>query len=184
MKNKTKGEMSFSQRMVLKLNKDLSVILMKPGQDLYFRYTPKLEKLLKIMFDDGSSDSPNHWTRDEEKYKFITDVVKPILLYSIRNPNDYRKRLLVDNDQTPGPDQEYYDDFYPELDAKILEEQGYFKGETNTTIFAPQLTLFFIILRMSGWMSSGEEAQKDHEDVESFPEQHRGDEETTNSEAL
>ena len=178
-----KNKMLFSQREDLQLNADTKITLMKPGQDLYLRYAPKLEKVMKILFGKKEGDSILPWTENEDEYNYVNSVIKPILIYSIRNPSDYKKRLLVDNDQVPGPDQEYYDDFNPVLDAKVLEGQGFYKGaEDNTKIFTPQLTLFFIVLRKSGWMSSDEDT--DVKEVESFPEEPDGDKEITNSEIV
>jgi len=182
MINTMKNKMLFSQREDLQLNADTKITLMKPGQDLYLRYAPKLEKVMKILFGKKEGEAILPWTENEEDYKYVNSVIKPILIYSIRNPNDYRKRLLVDNDQSPGTDQEYYDDFNPVLDAKILESQGFYKNaEDNTKIFTPQLTLFFIVLRKSGWMSSDDETTKENDEIETFPEKPAGDEEATDS---
>jgi len=177
------SRMLFSQKEDLQLNEDTKIILMKPGQDLYLRFAPKLEKVMKILFGKKEGDSILPWTENEEEYNYVNSVIKPILIYSIRNPNDYKKRLLVDSNQIPGPDQEYYDDFNPVLDAKILESQGFYKNaDENTRIFTPQLTLFFIVLRKSGWMSADEDT--DVKDVETFPKKPNGNEETVNSEAV
>jgi hypothetical protein len=178
-----KNKMLFSQREDLQLNADTKITLMKPGQDLYLRYAPKLEKVMRILFGKKDGETILPWTENEDEYNYVNSVIKPILIYSIRNPNDYKKRLLVDNDQTPGADQEYYDDFNPVLDAKTLESQGFYKNaEENTKIFTPQLTLFFIVLRKSGWMSSDEDT--DVKEVETFPEKSDGDKEITNSETV
>jgi hypothetical protein len=178
-----KTKMLFSQKEDLQLNADTKITLMKPGQDLYLRYAPKLEKVMKILFGKKEGDSILPWTENEDEYNYVNSVIKPILIYSIRNPNDYKKRLLVDNDQTPGADQEYYDDFNPVLDAKILESQGFYKdAKEDTKIFTPQLTLFFIVLRKSGWMSSDEDT--DTKEVETFPEEPDGNKEITNSETV
>lgn len=181
--NNMKNKMLFSQREDLQLNADTKITLMKPGQDLYLRYAPKLEKVMRILFGKKDGESVLPWTENEDEYNYVNSVIKPILIYSIRNPNDYKRKLLVDNDQTPGADQEYYDDFNPVLDAKTLESQGFYKNaEENTKIFTPQLTLFFIILRKSGWMSSDEDM--DVKEVETFPEEPNGDKKITDSETV
>ncbi len=175
-------KMIFSQRKELKLNADTKVIIMKPGQDLYLRYAPKVDKMMRLMFG-GKNNS--EWIENEESYNFVNDVMKNILIYSLRNPNDYRKKLLVDNDQVPSADQEYYEDFNPVLDGKILESQGCFKTiEDDTKIFTPILTLFFIVLRESGWITTNEESTKENEEVDSFLEESEGNEEINNCESL
>jgi len=179
-----KNKMLFSQREDLQLNADTKIILMKPGQDLYLRYISKIEKVMKIIFKKTDGDvTPMSWTDNEEEYKYVNSVIKAILLYTVRSPNDYRRRLLVDNDQSPGADQEYYDDFNPVIDAKILKDQGYYDNEIekNTKIFTPQLSLFFIVLRKSGWYPSIEDSKQEAEDIETFPEKPDGDEEVTDS---
>lgn len=178
-------KMFFSQREEIQLNPDTKIIIMKPGQDLFLRFAPKIDKLIKVLF--GKKDTLLSWTESEEEYAFVNSIVKPILIYCLRNPTDYRRRLLVDQDQTPGPDQEYYEDFNPVIDAKILESQGYFKNPEDggsSKIFTPQLTLFFIILRKSGWISTEEDGVKEEEEVESFPEKSGGNEETDNSKTV
>jgi hypothetical protein len=182
--NNMKNKMLFSQREDLQLNADTKITLMKPGQDLYLRYISKIEKVMKIIFKKTEGDiSPMPWTDNDEEYNYVNNVIKAILLYTIRSPNDYRKRLLVDNDQSPGADQEYYDDFNPVIDAKILKEQGYYDNEIgeNTKIFTPQLSLFFIVLRKSGWYPSLEDSKQEAEDIETFPEKSDGNEEVTDS---
>jgi hypothetical protein len=179
-----KNKMLFSQREDLQLIADTKITLMKPGQDLYLRYISKIEKVMKIIFKKTEGDiSPMPWTDNEEEYNYVNNVIKAILLYTVRSPNDYRKRLLVDNDQSPGADQEYYDDFNPVIDAKILKEQGYYDNEIgeNTKIFTPQLSLFFIVLRKSGWYPSLEDSKQEAEDIETFPEKSDGNEEVTDS---
>ena len=178
-----KNKMLFSQREDLQLNADTKITLMKPGQDLYLRYAPKLEKVMKILFGKKEGDALLPWTDNEEEYNYVNSVIKAILLYTVRSPNDYRKRLLVDSDQSPGADQEYYDDFNPVIDAKILKEQGYYDNEVekNTKIFTPQLSLFFIVLRKSGWYPSLEDSKQEAEDIETFPEKSDGNEEVTDS---
>jgi hypothetical protein len=182
--NNMKNKMLFSQREDLQLNADTKITLMKPGQDLYLRYISKIEKVMKIIFKKTEGDiSPMPWTDNDEEYNYVNNVIKAILLYTIRSPNDYRKRLLVDNDQSPGADQEYYDDFNPVIDAKILKDQGYYDNEIgeNTKIFTPQLSLFFIVLRKSGWYPSLEDSKQEAEDIETFPEKSDGDKEATDS---
>jgi hypothetical protein len=182
--NNMKNKMLFSQREDLQLNADTKITLMKPGQDLYLRYISKIEKVMKIIFKKTEGDiSPMPWTDNDEEYNYVNNVIKAILLYTIRSPNDYRKRLLVDNDQSPGADQEYYDDFNPVIDAKILKDQGYYDNEIgeNTKIFTPQLSLFFIVLRKSGWYPSLEDSKQEAEDIETFPEKSDGNEEVTDS---
>jgi hypothetical protein len=184
MINTMKNKMLFSQREDLQLNADTKITLMKPGQDLYLRYISKIEKVMKIIFKKTEGDiSPMPWTDNEEEYNYVNNVIKAILLYTVRSPNDYRRKLLVDNDQSPGADQEYYDDFNPVIDAKILKEQGYYDNEIgeNTKIFTPQLSLFFIVLRKSGWYPSLEDSKQEADDIETFPEKSDGDKEATDS---
>lgn len=166
--------MSFSQKYELQLNEDTKVIIMKPGQDLYFRYAPRMDELLKTLFEN--KEDRMSWVKDEKKYKFVTDFIKPVLMFCLRNPENYKKRLLVDNDEKPTVDQEYYDDFNPVVDSRYLKKTpGFYAGEDNENILTPQLTLFFGILRKSGWLNiSNEEV----EEVESFPDDGNGDEET------
>jgi hypothetical protein len=78
--------------------------------------------------------------------------------------------LIVDNDQRPSANQEYYDDFNPMFDAKILKEQDLYSGDENEKVLTPQLTLFFIILRKSGWLNIPSE----EEEVETFPDEQSG----------
>ena len=163
--------MSFSQKFEVQLNKDQKIIVMKPGQDLFLRFAPKMDKVMKTLF--GGEKGAASWVDDPVKYEFITSVVKPILIYCVRNPENYKKRLLVDNDQASTSAQEMYDDFNPVFDAKILKDQGLYAGDASEKVLTPQLTLFFIILRRSGWLNVPEE----EEEVETFPELGKGDSE-------
>ena len=167
--------MSFSQKFEVQLNKDTKVILMKPGQDLFLRFAPKMDKVMKTLF--GTEEGKMSWVEDPEKYAFVTSVVKPILLYCVRDPFDYKKRLIVDNDQRPSANQEYYDDFNPAFDAKVLKAQDLYSGDENEKVLTPQLTLFFIILRKSGWLNIPSE----EEEVETFPDEQSGNVEDANS---
>jgi hypothetical protein len=168
--------MSFSQKFEVQLNKDTKVILMKPGQDLYFRNISKIEKMIRYIFGPVNNEKVS-WVEDSEKfentgltkYEYVNSVVKPILIHCIRDSTNYRKHLIVDDDQRPTDSQEYYADFNPDLDLKILKDQGLFDGDENEKNSTPQLTLFFIILRKSGWLGLQEKAEET-EEAESFPE--------------
>lgn len=173
-----KNSMSYSQKFEVQLNPEQKIIVMKPGQDLFLRFAPKIDKVMNALF--GGEAGTMSWAEDIEKYpdlgnktkyEYVTGVVKPILLYCVRNPSDYRKRLLVDEGLPCAANQEYYDDFNPEFDAKTLKAQGMFNGDDNEKVLTPQLTLFFIILRKSGWINIPEE----QEEVESFPDEQTGD---------
>jgi hypothetical protein len=84
--NSMKGTpMSFSQKFEVQLNKDTKIILMKPGQDLFLRFAPKMDKVMKTLF--GTEEGKMSWVEDKEKYDFVTSVVKPILLYCVRDPD-------------------------------------------------------------------------------------------------
>ena len=176
----SKNKMLFSQREEVQLNQDTKIILMKPGQDLYLRIAPKLGKFMQVLFGKkDSEDGSTSWVDNPKDYEFINSIIKPVLLYCIRNPNDYRKRLLVE--ENPGQDQEYYDDFNPVFDVKLMESQGLLENvDEKTPIFTPQLNLFFIILKKSGWIQMGDETKT----VESFPEESSGDQEAPDSSSV
>ena len=93
----SKNKMLFSQREEVQLNQDTKIILMKPGQDLYLRIVPKLGKFMQVLFGKkDSEEGSTSWVDNPKDYEFINSIIKPVLLYCIRNPNDYRKRLLVE----------------------------------------------------------------------------------------
>jgi len=172
-----KTKMLFSQREEIQLNQDTKIILMKPGQDLYLRTAPKLGKFMQVLFGKKGEDAS--WVENPKDYEFVNSIIKPVLMYCIRHPDNYKRRLLVE--ENPAADQEYYDDFNPALDVKLMESQGLLENvDDKTEIFTPQLNLFFIILKKSGWIAMGEEA----ETAETFPEESSGDKEAPDSSSV
>lgn len=188
MKKKPEDAFKFAQMDEVWLNNTTKIILMRPNDDIYLKLAAKIGKVLEIIFakpEDGKEVVP--WIENDEKYDFVMDTIKSVLMYAIRSPDDYRLKLLVDS--TPDEDgriqplidgQEYYEDFNPQLDIKKIEEQGFYTGLTTVDkkkILTPKLVMFFAVLRNSGWMGTPE----DVEAVESFHEEPEGNSETVDS---
>jgi len=248
-----------SRRDELKLNDNLKIILMKPGEQMLFRYGAKLDDVNKILpnvkfstqsilagkdvtilvpntlgIAVGSKvtiiDNPPDmrteedkkanpitepptseeaevievaptfikvkevlkdyimprilydWVRDEVSYNKVMKIVKAFLIQCVRDSEDHHKHLIVDDGEIPGPGQEIFEDFNPEIVPKIVAEQdGFEEKELNlieeTPLTTPQLYLFNRLMQKSGWYTYSVKK----EEVESFPDDGQGNQETDNN---
>jgi len=159
MPNSSRGV--FSRWKEIQLNSDTKIILMNPSEDLYFRFSRDLEWFAKLIKENAD------WISDEKAYARADKMIRSFLIYCIRQPENYKKKLLVEDGGTPSKDQEYVSDFNPEIEFKRLEEQGYPAIGDGERVFTltPRMFLFNLIITESGWFTPIKAVQ----DVETFP---------------
>jgi hypothetical protein len=109
-------------------------------------------------------------------------VVKAFLIQCVRDSDDYHKHLIVDDGETPESGQETFSDFNPEIVPKTVAEQDGISGDVldlveSIPLITPQLYLFNRIMQKSGWYTYT--AKK--EDVESFPDDGKGNKKVDNN---
>jgi hypothetical protein len=124
-----------------------------------------------------------NWAQQPETAQQVMRVVKAFLIQCVRDPEDYHKKLIVDDDEIPGQGQENFGDFNPAIIPRLLAKQeGSFSEEelkkiSKTPVYTPKIILFQQIIQKSGWYLPPET----EESVESFPAVGEGNKKTDDS---
>lgn len=172
------SKLSLNQRDELWLNEETKIILMRPNENLFFRYATKIDDFNRML------QNPN-WSSDPKNLDFADEVIRPFLCYCVRSPDDYHKKLIVDerisNKLETG--QEFYEDFNPTIDLSKLVEQDIPESSVSEIkkqkVRWPKLQLFFTIMSKSGWFTPAEA-----QETEKFPADGEGDEKVNDSGVL
>jgi hypothetical protein len=124
-----------------------------------------------------------NWAQQPEVAQQVMKVVKAFITQCVRDPEDYHKKLIVDDNEIAGPGQENFSDFNPAIIPRLLAQQeGSFSEEalkkiSKAPVYTPKIILFQQILQKSGWYLPPEK----EESIESFPDVREGNKKVDDS---
>jgi len=161
-----------TQFQKVELDEGTEVVLMKLGENFLYKHKKDITNYFNLLAEKVE------WIDDPESFDLVSNLIKDTLLYAVRDPTNYKRKLLVDSNADPKDYQEFYDDFNPVINLQKLADQGLVsppkEGERPFTL-QPKFILFHVLLNLSGWLtpvasSPVEEVEDFHDDGTINPE--------------